>query len=90
MPSISFAHRVIISGSNAVHFIQCKDNSGKDCHFFLLSPPEKIKALKAITHGVFDIADYGKIIASGFGHVPSASTKQRLKELYQCDVDTLV
>lgn len=66
----------------------CKDSQGRDCYFFILTLPEHIKALKAAPD--FDLNDYGKIIASGFGKEPSRAVVEMLKEKYDIDADNFV
>ncbi len=90
MSKVSFADKLIKSGAIPIHLVRCKDTSGRDCHFFLMCAPEKIKALKAVKDGVFDLKDYGKIIASGFGHEPSEATRKMLKDEYNFDVDEVL
>jgi hypothetical protein len=51
---------------------------------------EKIKALKEVIDGSFDLKDYGKVIASGFGHTPSESVKKMLKDEYNFDADDVI
>lgn len=50
---------------------------------------EKIKALTKVKDGTFDVKDFGKIIASGFGHEPSEATKKMLKDEYNFDLADL-
>ena len=75
------------SGSIPVHLVRCKDMSGRDCYHFLMCSTEKVKALKAVIHSSFDLNDYGKVIASGFGHTPSEEIKQMLEEEYNFNAD---
>ncbi|MDX1974225.1 MAG: hypothetical protein SFT92_00960 [Rickettsiales bacterium] len=86
MSKISFVNRLIAQGNVAVHFITGKDENGRDAYYYVLASHEKIKMLTEHTEEVADISDYGKIIASGFGHSPSESTKKQLKEQYNYDV----
>jgi hypothetical protein len=51
---------------------------------------EKIKALKAVIRGSFDLKHYGKVIASGFGHSPSESVKRMLKDEYNFDASEVI
>lgn len=87
---VSFVDQLIKTGSMAVHFMLCKDVAGNDCYFFLTASPQKLFALKGIEDGIFDLRDYGQIIASGFGRVPDAATKAELHEKYHIDVESLI
>jgi hypothetical protein len=89
MATVSFADKLEKSGSIPIHFVRCKDTSGKDCFFFLMCPTQKIALLKAIKDGVFDIRNYGKVVASGFGRTPSEAVKKQLKNDYNFDADSI-
>ncbi len=90
MSTISFADKLVKSGSIPIHLVRCKDDKGRDCYFFIMCAGHKISALKAAKSGEFDLKDYGKIIASGFGAEPSQEIKDMLKKEYDFDADTLV
>jgi|CXWL01.1.fsa_nt_gi hypothetical protein len=87
---MSFANKVMGSGSTPIHFVTCKDLNGYDCYYFLLAPNEKIKMLKQVTSGQFDLNDYGKILASGYGLTPSEEVKKKLLDDYGFDANTLL
>lgn len=87
---MSFANKIVGSGSTPIHFVTCKDLSGYDCYYFLLAPNEKIKMLKKVSGGQFDLNDYGKILASGYGLVPSEEVKKKLLDEYGFDANTLL
>ena len=87
---VSFVDKYIKSGAIPIHFVRCKDASGRDCYHFLMCSQEKIKALKAVIKGSFDLKDYGKIIASGFGRDPSETIKKMLKDEYNFDADEVL
>lgn len=86
---MTFVNKLIKSGIIPIHFITCKDPHGRDCYYFILATHEKMKLLANIKNGVFNIKDYGKIIASGFGNVPSDVVKQKLLEEYNFDYGSL-
>jgi len=88
--AVSFVGKYIKSGAIPIHLIRCKDTSGRECYHFLMCSQEKIKALKAVIAGSFDLKDYGKVIASGFGNTPSESTKKMLKDEYNFDADEVI
>jgi DUF1009 family protein len=86
MTKVSFVDNLARKGSVPIHFITCKDPEGKDCYYFLLSSDAKAKEMVGVSDGVFDINDYGKIIASGWGSEPSDEVKAQLKEEYGVEV----
>ena len=84
---MSFTQKIIKSGSAPIYFITCKDLSGRECYYFVLSSPEKMKRLAQVTSGTFDVNDYGKIIESGYGKTPSPEVQKRLHEEYGFSLD---
>ncbi len=86
----SFANKVIGSGSTPIHFITCKDLEGRDCFYFLLASNDKIKMLKTVAGGQFDLNDYGKILAAGYGLMPSDEVKKTLLDRYGFDANSLL
>lgn len=89
MTKVSFVDKFIKSGSVPIHFVCGKDTKGRDCYYFVMCSYEKIKMLQDINEGIFDVNDYGKIIASGFGKTPSEEVKNTLKKEYNFDTDFL-
>lgn len=81
----SFVSRLISTGSMPIYFITCRDEKGRDSYAYIISTPEKIRLYEAARHGIFNLHDYGKIIASGFGKAPDAETKSILKEQYDIE-----
>ena len=86
---MSFVQKLTKSGALPIHLVRGKDASGRACYFFLMCSDAKANAVRAIKDGVFDLQEYGKILASGFGHTPSAAHKKMLLEVYGFDADTL-
>lgn len=87
---MSFANKIVGSGNNQIHFITCKDMNERDCFYFLSASSEKIKMLKKLDGGEFDLNDYGKILAAGYGLTPSEQVKSKLREEYGFDANTLL
>jgi hypothetical protein len=56
----------------------------KKCYYFVLVDPHKEPAfLKAISAGKgYDLKDFGKVLASGYG-APPAKLKKEMSERYQ-------
>lgn len=49
---------------------------------------QKFQLLKARLHGgPVDFADYGPVVASGFGKTPSSEVLQQLKDEYDFDAE---
>lgn len=78
-----FAARIIQNARHPIHFIHGTDRNGRPCHFFVLAPQHQYSVLENhFGHGTVDVRNYGRIVASGFGRIPSAETLQHLKETY--------
>lgn len=90
MSQVSFVQKLIKSGTVPIHLVRCKDVHGRDCYHFVIASHHKIDALKAIEDGVFDVKDYGEVVASGFGSEPSQAVKDMLWEKYQFNADELL
>jgi hypothetical protein len=87
---MSFASKIIKSGSSPIYFITCKNMADWDCYYFVLSTPEKIKRLKNYSEPNFDLNDFGKILESGYGKTPSEKVLKKMKDEYGFDMDSLV
>lgn len=87
---VSFVDKLIRTGSMPVHFMRCKDAEGRDCYFFLTTSAQNLSGLKSIQEGVFNLNDFGHVIASGFGRVPDQATIDIINEKFQIDVNTLI
>jgi hypothetical protein len=70
MEARSFVKSAIRSGAVPAYLVTFKDTKDRDCWFYILSTPAKIEAFKALKTGLFNIADHGRVIASGFGTGP--------------------
>ena len=82
----SFVSKLVSKGSVPIYFVTCKDAGGKQAYAYLISTPEKMRMYENARAGDFDLNDYGKIIASGFGKTPSAEDKKMLKAKYGIDI----
>jgi hypothetical protein len=66
-----------------MHLVLAKTKSGADAWWYILVDKPKMSAFeKAMKTGDVDLADYGKIFASGYGASPSAKVKQEMAEKY--------
>lgn len=61
-----------------VHLLRTRDGSGESCYFVVRASHASYKALLASGKTV-NIADYGQILASGFG-APNLQIRRRLKQ----------
>ena len=69
-----------------IHFIRTQDDEGEKCFFVLqasLANYQKLMVTKK--RRTVDIADYGEVLASGFG-TPSDSLRKEMKEKYDIDL----
>jgi hypothetical protein len=89
MAAVSFVDKFIKSGNIPIHLVRCKDGKNRDCYYFLMAAFDHIKMLENVQKGMFNLNDYGKIIASGYGTEPSAEIKAMLLEKYSFNADTL-
>ncbi len=85
----SFSDKVIRTGDVPIHFIVCRDSNNHIVYYFLRCPEQKIKRLRDSSDKVVKPQDYGIVVASGFGRVPSKAVKRLLRERYNYDFDVL-
>ncbi len=85
----SFSDRVIRSGISCIHWVATRDGKNRECYYFIMCTPQKLKMLKQIKEGIFAIKDYGIIVASGFGSVPSDKVIAMMKDKYGFDCTKL-
>jgi hypothetical protein len=85
---MSFANSVIKTSTTPINFFTGTDSSGQPAYWFVMCSKQKFMLLKArINTGPVDFADYGPIVASGFGTTPSAAILRYLKEEYNFDAE---
>lgn len=84
---MSFVANLVKAGSVPIYFVTAVDINGKDSHFFVKSTQAKIDAFLQVSSGPLKLTDYGEILASGFGKIPTGETKRIMKEKYDFDVD---
>lgn len=70
-----------------LYLVRGKDAQGRDCHFFIKSSAVEILKLNTIRDGVFNLEQYGDIVASGFGANPDKSMIEQLELLYDIVID---
>lgn len=76
-PKGTFTERLIRSGRSPIHFILCRDKHGHIAHYFLKTTNEKIRLLSS-KKGEVEPGDYGTVVASGFGYLPTEVVRLRL------------
>jgi len=82
----NFMDHLIKSRSDLCYQVMGKDITGETAWYFILVDKEKKEQF--LGHKVgdnYDLADYGKIIASGYGETVPDDVKEMLKEKYGFD-----
>lgn len=86
---MSFVTKITKSSSDPVHMVTCEYPDGRDCYYVVVCSKRKIKMLEDIEEGIFNVNDYGLILASGFGKTPTADVVSRLKIEYNIDLENI-
>ncbi|MEO6286931.1 MAG: hypothetical protein ABIN80_05675 [Dyadobacter sp.] len=83
-----YANEYVKEMGEHVHKLKAKDTTGRWAYYFVLVEPEmENEYLRACARdGTLDLEDYGKVVASCYGEVPSTEVKTYLKERYDFDV----
>ncbi len=82
----NFMDHLIRSRSDLCYQVMGKDSTGETAWYFILVDKEKKEQFLAHKQGdSYDLADYGKIIASGYGNEVPDDVKEMLKEKYGFD-----
>ena len=82
----NFMDHLIRSRSDMCFQVMGKDTTGRTAWYFVLIDKEKKEQFLAHKPGdSYDLADYGKIIASGYGEEVPDDVKEMLKEKYGFD-----
>ena len=72
--------------SYPIHFIRTIDDDGEACFFVLRATPANFQKLMVTKQKrPVDIADYGEVLASGFG-TPSDALRSEMKAKYDIDL----
>jgi len=73
--------------NTTLHFICSKDDTGRECHFFLRCSGIRPRLLRAALRASapIDLEHYGAVLASGFGHTPSPQTLEYLQDVLGYD-----
>jgi hypothetical protein len=82
----NFMDHLIRSRSDLCYQVMGKDTTGRIAWYFILIDKEKKEQFLEHKQGdSYDLADYGKIIASGYGDTVPDDVKAMLKEKYGFD-----
>jgi hypothetical protein len=84
----TFSDEEISKLGHLIHKLKAKDSTGRWAYYFLLVPPDCTKSFLDNLNGdgTIDIEDYGVVIASSYGEVPTKEVKAYLKNRYGFDV----
>ena len=90
--SRGFAAMLDDTVSGKLCFIQTKDSTGYDAFYFLVLLPEMEEEFKKIIPrpGGADLSRYGVIVSSGYGRTPHQASREKIRELFDLDVETLI
>ena len=80
---MQFSKKAAQKSVTPIHYLAGDDGKGNDCFWFIMCSSENYEELerKFKTKGV-NLTDYGIIVASGWGKVPSEETKNKLINEY--------
>lgn len=78
----SFADRSKHNLSKYIYLVTGQDKGRDAWHYVLVDPP-KLQVFRAKTQGgSLDVADYGKVLYSGWGKTPPEEIKDKIKDAY--------
>ena len=81
-------HALGIKETQPVHFLRTRNEEGEPCYFVLRGSNAHISKLAAKKgRESVDVADYGEILASGYGTHPSTRILEMLKKKFDVDLD---
>lgn len=77
----------VMADKSRLYLLRYQPEAGTKIFYFLLVNPLKEKAFLKAMSGTeaFNINEYGKIVASGYGE-PSEEVKQQMRDLYDARV----
>lgn len=80
---MSFAEKLKSSRGELVYLVRGKDR-GEACWHYVLVDKHKLPIfLEKVKGGALDVADYGKVLYSGWGQDPSAEIEAKVKEEFK-------
>jgi hypothetical protein len=91
MSQVSHISKLMQREARPIHFVRAKDSIGRDCYFFIMTSEQKMDRLeKQLSDSNLDLADFGSIVASGFGTEPSEAVSDMLKKHYHVDPTLII
>ncbi len=87
-PTRSFADREIAAQGHLLQKLKARDSTGKWAYYFVIMQPHKERQFleRIQSDGMFDLKDYGRVIASNYGEEPTPETRQLLKDRFGFEV----
>lgn len=83
---MGFADKVLSSQGEYFYKVKATDSTGRRAYYYILVDKLKLpQFLNLNAEGRYDLADYGKIIASGYGEEPTEDVKAMLKKRFGFD-----
>ncbi len=83
---MGFVDKVISSQGEYFYKVNATDSTGRRAYYYILIDKPKLKPFLALRpDGRYDLADFGQIIASGYGEEPTGDAKKILKSRYGFD-----
>jgi hypothetical protein len=83
---MQFLSKIISSNGHRLFYGRATANNGLFAWYFVFIKPSKLVAFKAITEAdVYDIADYGDVIKSGYGYVAPDAVIEQINKEYNCN-----
>ena len=81
---MSFVAKYVKSSkNNRMHLVLTKTKEGVDAWWYVLVDPPKLNAFHdAMKKGGCDLADFGKVLKSGYGAEPPATIKAEMQEQF--------
>lgn len=77
-----------VKGTLPVHLLRTRNEEGEPCYFILRSSNANLAKLNAKKgKESVDIADYGEILASGYGTRPSERILEMLKKRFDVELE---
>lgn len=83
---MSFAEKLLQSGSVPIHYVIGKDKTGRECYYIIVCAKHKLEFMLSGGDVVMP-EEYGHVVASGFGKRPPQDVINMLKKKYQFNID---
>lgn len=83
---MGFVDKVVSSQGEYFYKVNATDSTGRRAFYYILVDKLKLKQFLSLkSDGRYDLADYGRIIASGYGEEPTEDARKMLKVKYGFD-----